>query len=225
MTRPEPRHRKVQRPPYRMLLATGMILVATGGYGLANPWVDATLATPPAVVQEQILEAGDSPVEIAPTKSCRYEVKESEPRRLVIPSLGIDACVQRLGLDQNGAIGAPVNVHVAGWFTGSSRPGQRGLSILDGHNRGASSDGVFVNLHALKVGRRISIEQGNGEALEYVVRSVATHDREVTMERLYDGAARYPEALGIITCAGDWDRAVATRSERVVVIATPVAPS
>lgn len=199
-----------------------MALLAAGTWGLLGPRLEATRADPKPLVQDELLEPGDDPIEVAPLE-CADDVPADEPVRLSIDSLEVEGCVQRVGLDPAGRIGTPANIHVVGWFTESSAPGSPGLSILDGHNQGKYAEGVFVRLGDLEPGETFSIEQGDGTELEYVVESVADHDREVAVTELQEEASAYPEALAIITCTGTWDRDAGTRSERVVVIATPVA--
>jgi hypothetical protein len=65
----------------------------------------------------------------------------NDPKKIVIQKIGVDAYVQKVGVDQDKKIAVPNNVHLAAWFTESVRPGENGLSIIDGHVSGRKTDG------------------------------------------------------------------------------------
>ena len=218
------RRRPMSKRTRWLVAVVGVSLVGAGAWGVLGPRLEATRAEPKPLVQNQLLAPGEEPIEVAPL-ACADDVPDDEPLRLSIDALDVEGCVQRVGLDPDGRIGTPANIHVVGWFTEFSTPGAPGLSVLDGHNQGKYAEGVFVRLGDLEPGETFSIERGDGSELEYVVESVEDHDRDVAVTELQQDASAYPEALAIITCTGTWDRDAGTRSERVVVIATPVASS
>ena len=51
-----------------------------------------------------------------------------------------------LGLAAGGAMQVPSSVAVAGWYTGSPRPGSIGSAIIVGHVDSKTAPGVFVRL-------------------------------------------------------------------------------
>lgn len=62
-----------------------------------------------------------------------WKGQKNDPKRIVISKIGVDSLVQNVGVDQNQQIAVPNNIHIAGWFIDSVRPGESGLSIIDGH--------------------------------------------------------------------------------------------
>ena len=76
------------------------------------------------------------------------------PVRVEIPSIGVDAPLIRLGLDAKGALEVPKRFDVAGWWTGGSRPGERGPAVIAGHVDSKTGAAVFYELAAAAPGRR-----------------------------------------------------------------------
>src|SRR4051812_9478797 len=58
-----------------------------------------------------------------------------KPARLLIPSIGVNAAVESVGLSKTGSgdIGIPSNFVDVAWYNRSPRPGDSGISIIDGH--------------------------------------------------------------------------------------------
>ena len=104
----------------------GNVIPGLPDTGLVLP--DGPLYSEPSAAPSSALPAGVSP-----------------PARLMVPSLGIDARVQKVGLDNHGNVAAPGALMDAGWYTGSAAPGDPGglreqRSWRSHHHRG--SDGA-----------------------------------------------------------------------------------
>ena len=145
------------------------------------------------------------------------------PTRLEIPTLGVNAIFQHLGLKPDGTMEIPNNVFDVAWFTGSPRPGEKGSSIITGHvaqiRQGVlTKPGVFMKLNELRVGDKISVLDDKGNIATFVVRE----------SRLYDPAANATDVftssdsgahLNLITCEGTWNAAAQSYSKRLVMFA------
>ena len=59
----------------------------------------------------------------------------ARPVSLIIPSIGVRTGLVHLGLTASGALQVPSSTTVAGWYTGSARPGAIGV----GRDRRATS--------------------------------------------------------------------------------------
>src|SRR5688572_7963661 len=55
------------------------------------------------------------------------------PERLVVPSIGVDAPVIAVGLDEEGRMLSPEGPDPVGWYTFSPTPGQPGNTVISGH--------------------------------------------------------------------------------------------
>ncbi|MFC8143546.1 class F sortase [Streptomyces paradoxus] len=139
----------------------------------------------------------------APVKRAR-PLARSVPVRLLIPAIGVDTPVIRLGLAADGTVQVPpVTAHDrAGWYRHSPTPGERGPSVLLGHvTVGPYGDGVFRHLSRLRRGERITARLENGTAAEFAVTAVRTVPRtDFPADDVYGNVDR-PE-LRLITCGG-----------------------
>ncbi len=161
-----------------------------------------------------------------PTSTATVSDKTGLPVRLIIPTLNIDAGFQDTGLKSDGTMEVPSTIYVAGWFTDSVRPGEKGVAIVTGHVaqiRGGvvTKPGVFSNLYGIQVGDQLSITNDKGETIRFVVRKVSNYDPAADATDVFtstDGGAH----LNLITCEGTWNAAEASYSQRLVVFTDAV---
>ncbi len=149
-------------------------------------------------------------VEVEPTENevKEYTVAPDRPRYLSIEKLGIrNARILPMGVNASGELATPYNIFDVGWYDGSSKPGQGGTLIIDGHNGGPHVKGVFKNLPSLTTGDIITIERGDGVKFNYKVvdsNAISLDDSDNYMMT----AARSPEtgkeSVTLISCTGDW---------------------
>ena len=77
-----------------------------------------------------------------------------------------------LGLASGGAMQVPSSVSVAGWYTGSPRPGSIGSAVIVGHVDSTTSRGVFYRLSELKPGNDVFVKRADGTTAEFRVTEV-----------------------------------------------------
>ena len=146
-------------------------------------------------------------------------VAPNPPLRLLIPSLGIDAFVQYVGVNTKGNMGAPDNYTDVGWYRFGTSPGQIGSAVIDGHvDDGLSLPGVFKNLNEIKKGDDIYVVAKDGSEIDFVVTDIQLYP--------YNAAPTNPifnrqdkARLNLITCKGTWVAGEKTFSKRLVVFA------
>ncbi|HSI20767.1 MAG TPA: class F sortase [Verrucomicrobiae bacterium] len=158
---------------------------------------------------EEVVVATDYPFPPLPTES----------QRLVVPSIGVDGYIQRVGIDQYKNIAVPTNVHLAGWFTQSVVPGEKGLSIIDGHVNGRKGAGIFSKLAQVSKGDEITITLANGTARVFEVVSVTTIPTEEAANSLFSQDPAIERQLNLITCSGIYERASKDFTHRTIVAA------
>lgn len=138
--------------------------------------------------------------------------------RVRIPTIGVDAAVQHVGVAKSGKLAVPSNYSDAGWYRYGPIPGEPGAAVMDGHvDNGFGRKAVFSRLGELQPGDAIMVDTAQGEK-EFVVEDVVRYKAEdVPLETLFQtgGAAR----LNLITCDGTWDKARRSYDERLVVYA------
>ncbi|CAM5511733.1 class F sortase [Streptomyces purpurascens] len=138
-----------------------------------------------------------------PAKGAR-PLARSAPVRLLVPAIGVDTPVIRLGLAPDGTVEVPPVTadDRAGWYRHSPTPGRTGPSVILGHvTVGRYGDGVFRHLDRLRRGDRIVARLENGTAAEFAVTAVRTTPKtDFPADDVYGDVDR-PE-LRLITCGG-----------------------
>lgn len=152
-----------------------------------------------------------------------YKVAADLPRLLRIPTIQVGARVKRLGTKPNNELKAPSNVYDVGWYDGSSKPGENGTVLLNGHVSGPNNRGVFYSLNKLKTDDKISIERGDGQVITYkVVQSQIYAYDKVDMAAALTSIVPGKPGLNIITCSGKYDAKTNKFSERLVIFAVQI---
>jgi hypothetical protein len=129
----------------------------------------------------------------------------SRPTRLLIPSIGVRAPVQEVGLGPDGSIAIPaVNfLNEAGWYNQGPTPGQYGPAILVGHVDTKDKPAVFARIRELKPGAKIEVTRRDRQVAVFEVNSVETFSKtKIPMDRIYNDFSR--PGLRLITCGGRW---------------------
>jgi len=136
-----------------------------------------------------------------------------------MPSIDVNAPLQKVGIDQHGEIAVPSNIHVAGWFFDSAKPGKPGLSIIDGHLDGTREKGVFSRLAVVSVGDRFIIERGDKQILTFEVFLIKTVKEADAATILFSQDSATPSQLNLITCSGSFNKKSHNYNDRVIVSA------
>src|SRR5258708_2863275 len=229
--RPPPRHR---RPTKRRrlvqsagLLATGCGVLATalglGGWALIGQHTGFRPAGQRAG-SAPAGQAGQVPVPPGLTAHAPGGASQRRvpaPVRLVIPAIGVNTRLIRLGITGHGTLQVPVSAAIAGWFTGSPRPGAIGGSIIAGHIDSHSGPGVFFRLRQLHRGEGVYVTRANGSAVRFRIIAVRTYAKNRFPTAAVYGPVPDPE-LRLITCGGQFDYATGSYLSNVVVYAVLV---
>ena len=143
------------------------------------------------------------------------------PIRLLIPTIHVDASLEKIGLTPAGSIAVPAGPRDAGWFGLGPQPGEKGNAIIVGHEGWLDQvPAVFDQLHSLQAGDIIYVETAAKKMLAFKVLSSQTYDRSADISFLYknDGGIH----ITLITCSGDWDSTLDTYDKRLIVSADAV---
>lgn len=148
------------------------------------------------------------------------EVKVGLPTRLKIPSIAVDADILSVGLAADGSMDVPKKATEVAWFNLGEKPGDQGSAVITGHY-GAWKNGdssVFDNLHELKKGDKIYVEDELGGMISFVVREVRSYDPQADATEVFSSDDERSH-LNLITCEGIWNDDVNSFSKRLVVFA------
>lgn len=142
---------------------------------------------------------------------------EQSPWRIRIPSLGVEAPIQKVGLTRTGNMGVPSKYNEVGWLKTSAQPGEPGNAVIAGHlNGGPNVPAVFEKLHKLQVGDYIYVESDGTKTLSFRVTDTHSYNTDkAPYEKIFGPTTR--EHLNLITCDGAWDKAKQDYSQRRVV--------
>lgn len=206
---------KKRRRTILILVVAGM-LISFGGWGLWDRY--RTTHNPnPVIPTETLTYSSDKPDETPPKKACEnYTVPATEPRKIELPSLGVAGCIQKVGIDQHNAITAPSNLHVAGWYVDSVVPGEKGISIIDGHAAGRYEEGIFTYIKNLRPNDLIRIQFGDNSWREFTVAQVQSHPADKVMQEIKP-LPQTDKQLTLITCSGTYNSKTKTYNERMLV--------
>jgi LPXTG-site transpeptidase (sortase) family protein len=143
----------------------------------------------------------------------------ARPTALAIPAIGVDTRLIKLGLTASGDLQVPSSTSVAGWYTGSPRPGATGAAVIAGHIDSYQGPGVFFRLRELKRGDLIYVRRGHSSMAVFRVTEVRTFLKTQFPKADVYGAVPDSE-LRLITCGGTFDPQTGHYLSNVIAFAT-----
>ena len=148
---------------------------------------------------------------------------DTNPDRLIIPSLNIDAHVQYVGVNSKGNIGTPSNFKDVAWYSAGVVPGEVGSAIIDGHlDNGLGMSGIFIYLSDIKIGDIVTVVAKNGARVDFVVASIQVYDYLNVSQQVLFGTDLATSSLKLITCGGAWVSGNKMYDKRLIVTANRV---
>ena len=149
-----------------------------------------------------------------------YQAAADAPRIIRIPKLEVEARVKRVGSSLNGEPISPSNIFDVGWYDDSSKPGQPGAVLINGHITGSTKNGVFYDLATLEPNDVIEIERGDKTILTYIVNKVQTYNGDqIDMSTALQSIDVSKNGLNIMTSLSNYDGSVGQSNQRVIVYA------
>jgi hypothetical protein len=196
------------------VVTVGLVVIGAGAAGLA---LTRHLDVPQAAAL-QVLPAPTGPIEAAPPTGTALV---AEPASLVIPAIGVSTSLVHLGLTSTGALQVPPTTTVAGWYTGSPRPGAIGSAVIAGHIDSRQGPGVFYRLSLLHPGDRVYVRRSDGTLAVFKVTEVQMYPKNAFPTTAVYGATPTPE-LRLLTCGGTFDYSTRSYLSNTVVYASEV---
>ena len=205
------------RRPAAIAFAAGLVVIVGGTAGLLLTRHPTPAMRPVAGVAA--LPAPTGPIVAPPQSAAPAPV--ASPVSLTIPLIGVKTNLITLGLARGGAMQVPSSTTVAGWYTGSPRPGSIGSAIIVGHIDSETGPGVFYRLSELRSGDDVFVKRADGTTAEFRVTSIQTYLKDqFPTEQVYGPT---PDAeLRLITCGGAFDSATRHYLSNIVVYASEV---
>ncbi len=204
------------RRPAAIIFAVGLVVIVAGTAGLLLTR-HSTPAMRPVAAGVGALPAPTGPIVAPPQSAAPRPV--AAPVSLTIPLIGVSTKLITLGLQSDGALQVPSTTSVAGWYTGSPRPGAIGSAIIVGHIDSVNGPGVFFRLDELRRGDEVYVRRADGTMVEFRVTAVQEYLKDKFPTEAVYGPT--PDAeLRLITCGGAFDYATGHYLSNIVVYAT-----
>ncbi|OKI25621.1 class F sortase [Streptomyces sp. CB03911] len=194
--------------------------------------VATTLATGVWLLQQGLQTAGPPPAPVTTTGTLASPASgdggsrgqggppplaASEPVRIKIPAIRVDAPVSALGLDRDQHLSTPPtgNKNLAGWYRDGPSPGAAGNAITIGHADTDKGPAVFYRLGLLRPGDRIEVTRRDRTTAVFSIDAVKVFPKNAFPDATVYGPTARPE-LRVITCGGAYDKHTGYRSNTVV---------
>lgn len=170
-----------------------------------EPAASAALAIPPVLPWMRVTPTPPALSAATPAPLPTPLPRPGLPVRLTIPTIGVDAEVEHVGLAPDGAMDVPKNYANTAWYAPGTRPGERGNAAINGHVDSKTGKAIFWDLKKLKPGDEIIVGGDDGVERTFVVTSTEIYKRaEAPLNRIFGPAAG--AYLNLITCDGVFDR-------------------
>ncbi|WP_203857556.1 class F sortase [Plantactinospora mayteni] len=148
----------------------------------------------------------------------------SEPVRITIPKIKVNAEIMSLGVNDDGTVQVPPldRAHLAGWYDVGASPGEFGNAVVVGHvDSAVTGPAVFFRLGTLNRGDRIEVTRKDGTVVRFAVDAVKSYPKTSFPSELVYGAEDTAR-LQVVTCGGTFDRKKRSYRNNVIVSATRV---
>jgi sortase (surface protein transpeptidase) len=209
------RRRLVRSPLAWAVLLAGLVAAVGGAVALGH------LTGHPGEVARPLPKAAPAPRGIFAAPPVHPGRWVPRPVLLVIPDIHVRTPLVKLGRTPQGALQVPSSTSVAGWYTGSPRPGQIGAAIIAGHIDSYLGPGVFFRLRLLRQGDLVYVRQADRSLVVFKVYAERTYPKGHFPTQAVYGPK--PDAeLHLITCGGPFDPATGSYLKNVVVYAIEV---
>jgi hypothetical protein len=207
------RHRR-PRPPIAasFVVSMGAALLI----GSLAAWQRGPALTQPPASTDRIGHGASRPT-VTPSHKVRPRAGGS-PVRVIIPTIGVSAPIVDLALNLDGTLEVPPGFLEAGWYTGSSVPGEPGPAVIVGHVDSLSGPAVFYRLRELTPGATVAVRVSREGLRPFVVTGVAEYPKSAFPSEAVYGPTSRP-TLRLITCGGRFDFSTGHYVDNVVVFA------
>jgi sortase A len=139
------------------------------------------------------------------------------PARIIIPNINVNAPIEDVGVTPAGDMDTPKLQFDTAWYNLGPRPGEIGSAVIAGHKDWKNGENaIFEDLHKLKPGDKVIVEDDRGSLMTFIVRTSQAYNPDSDATNIFrsnDGKAH----LNLITCQGAWDKNAKSYSQRLVV--------
>jgi hypothetical protein len=186
------------------------------------PWPDPTPASRPMVEVDEPDDEGSLADDEAEPADGQSPALASPgpwgvpPIKLTIPALGVEAAVEPVGQDPDGAMSAPTDPDEVAWYRLGPGMGVPGNVVFAAHVNWDGRNRVFGSLHQLAPGDAVQVIDAEGRGFEYVVESSHWVRADgAPVEEIF--AQPSEPVITLITCGGEYVAARREYLDRLIV--------
>ncbi|WP_323710799.1 class F sortase [Mammaliicoccus lentus] len=151
-------------------------------------------------------------------KPKKFESYDSEivPVKISIPRLNISNKLEHTGVNSDGEMEVPKDINTPEWFKEGYKVGDNGNAVIAGHVNDGQNPGVFTDLHKLKKGDEIEVEDKNHKKLIFKVYDKKLYElKKSPVEKIFGYSSN--RHLNLITCEGEYNPELGSTPNRLVV--------
>lgn len=201
-----------------LLLGVALLAAAVGAFAVSRCGEGGEAKVGQLALQ---LDAETNNARVTPAPRPPRAKRAALPVRIEIPALGVRAPIIRLGLNADRSLEVPTDFGDTGWWSGGSRPGERGPAVIVGHVDSKTGPAVFYRLRELHRGDAIVVVGHDGSRTRFTVEGSEQYPKDdFPTARVY-GSTPGP-TLRLITCSGTFDHSTGHYLSNTVVYATAV---
>lgn len=206
---------------------------SSAGAALGDQRATTSPTTSPSPTTTPQPSASPSPtasaVRILPQPTARdasldaVDAAPAPPTRLVIPDLDVDATVDGVGVQDDGAMVIPAEPTSVGWYRyGAAPEDERGNTVIAGHvATQRDGPGALAQLRKAEPGMRVTVTTEDGTEHEYEITGrERIVKKALPVDEIFARDGR--PLLVLITCGGEYNRELRSHVDNIVVTAAPV---
>ena len=191
------------RYAFTLILTLSFILFSL----LLVGWIGGQFSQTPLPTRPQGGLTGGTPSQTSGTGGSVASPTSYRPGgHLVIPTIGVNASIEPVGVLSDGNLAVPTRKpwDGVGWYQYGPYPGSRGSAVIDGHlDRPGGSPAVFWKLRNLHIGDIIMVVNPGEKPLRFRVINMKYYAPDnAPLQAIFKNTTG--TFLNLITCAGQW---------------------
>jgi LPXTG-site transpeptidase (sortase) family protein len=174
--------------------------LAYDGWELARA-LDLPTAREVTAVVPTLPEAIDNDAGIAPG----VELAGFTPARIQIPSIGVDAWIEQVGI-VDGVMQTPEDAWNVGWYNQLAAPGGTGNAVFAAHRDWwGIGPVVFYDLGQVAIGETVTVTGASGEIATYLITEIYSVPADADFSSVISSDS--DQEITLITCTGNFNGA------------------
>ena len=174
---------------------------------LLGGWIGGQFFQTPRSARPLGSLTGGTPSQTAGTSGSVVSPTRYRPSgHLIIPSIGVNASIEPVGVLSDGNLAVPTQKpwDGVGWYQYGPYPGAQGSAVIDGHlDRPGGSPAVFWKLRNLHIGDIVMVVNPGEKPLHFRVMNMKSYaPNNAPLQTIFKNMTG--TFLNLITCAGQW---------------------